>query len=54
VFGTAKKVMRSDTRVVNINMKWYQDSKCITLSGELKDEIKENLILLASVTEQLN
>jgi hypothetical protein len=37
----------------NIDMRWYQDSKSITLSGELKDEIKEKLILLASVTEQV-
>ena len=43
--------MRSDTRVV-IQLR-YQDSKSITLSGELKDEIKEKLILLASVTEQV-
>ena len=37
----------------NVDMRWYQDSKSITLSGELKDEIKEKLILLASVTEQV-
>ena len=29
-------------------MRWYQDFKSITLSGELKDEIKEKLILLAA------
>ena len=34
-------------------MRWYQDTKSITLSGDRKNEIKEKLISLAFVSEQV-
>lgn len=37
----------------NLVMRWYQDSKSITLNGDRKDEIKEKLISLAIVAKQV-
>ena len=37
----------------NLVMRWYQDSKSITLNGDRKDEIKEKLISLALVANQV-
>jgi hypothetical protein len=34
-------------------MRWYQDTKSITLSGDRKNEIKEKLISLALVSKQV-
>ena len=33
---------------------WYPDTQSITLNGKLKETIKEQLVLLVSVTKQLN
>ena len=37
----------------NLDMRWYQDTKSITLNGERKNEIKEKLISLALVSKQV-
>ena len=37
----------------NLVLRWYQDSKSITLNGARKDEIKEKLISLALVAKQV-
>jgi hypothetical protein len=34
-------------------MRWYQDTKSITVSGDRKNEIEEKLIWLALVSEQV-
>ena len=46
--GDAKRYTSS-----NLDMRWYQDSKSITLNGERKNEIKEKLISLALVSKQV-
>ena len=38
----------------SIDLRWYSDSKSITLNGELKDQIKEQLISLASIAKELD
>ena len=38
----------------SIDLRWYFDSKSITLNGELKDQIKEQLISLASIAKELD
>ena len=38
----------------SIDLRWYSDSKSITLNRELKDQIKEQLISLASVAKELD
>ena len=38
----------------SIDLRWYSDSKSITLNGELKDHIKEQLISLASIAKELD
>ena len=37
----------------NLVMRWYQDTRSITLNGDRKDEIKEKLISLALVAKQV-
>ena len=37
----------------NIDIRWYPESKSITLNGELKDQIKEQLVALASIAKEL-
>ena len=37
----------------NLDMRWYQDTKSITLNGERKNEIKEKLTSLALVSKQV-
>ena len=38
----------------SIDLRWHSDSKSITLNGELKDQIKEQLISLASIAKELD
>ena len=37
----------------NLDMRWYQDTRSITLNGERKNEIKEKLFSLALVSKQV-
>ena len=37
----------------NLVMRWYQDTRSLTLNGDSKDEIKEKLISLALVAKQV-
>ena len=37
----------------NIDIRWYPESKSITLNGELKDQIDEQRVSLASIAKEL-
>ena len=47
--GGDAKQYKSD----NIDLRWYPETKSITISGKLKDEIKEKLISLSTISRQL-
>ena len=47
--GGGAKQYKSD----NIDLRWYPETGSITISGKLKDEIKEKLISLSTISRQL-
>ena len=46
--GGDAKQYKSD----NIDIRWYSETKTITLGGKLKDEIKDKLFSLTSISSQ--
>ena len=46
--GAAKQLKTED-----IDLRWYEDTKSITLNGKLKDEITAKLLSLAKISEEL-